>query len=197
MLDLLAAGWDEVIIVTDHGWLLLPGKLPKHPLPEHLTEVRKGRCARMVAGAHPPQGVTTLPWRFDGDVDIAVAPGIYAFRGRPRLRARGHQLPGERRTAPVGPSRPPLARGADAGLDLSWTGLTLAVTIDGLDGGHVDLRTKAADASSTLASGGKPVKKGKARLFASDDHLGVAAVVVVLGPDGEQLANRPTIVPEG
>ena len=39
---LLEAGWREVRVVTDHGWLLLPGGLPKVDLPEHLTVVRKG-----------------------------------------------------------------------------------------------------------------------------------------------------------
>ena len=27
--ELLAAGWKRVRVVTDHGWLLLPGGLPK------------------------------------------------------------------------------------------------------------------------------------------------------------------------
>ncbi|MDP9486499.1 MAG: BREX-1 system phosphatase PglZ type B, partial [Actinomycetota bacterium] len=48
---LLEAGWREVRVVTDHGWLLLPGGLPKVGLPEHLTVVRKGRCARLKSDA--------------------------------------------------------------------------------------------------------------------------------------------------
>ena len=43
---LLDHGWQKVVVVTDHGWLLMPGGLPKLELPEHLTETRKGRCAR-------------------------------------------------------------------------------------------------------------------------------------------------------
>lgn len=40
---LLDAGWREVQIVTDHGWLLLPGDLPKVDLPKFLAESRGGR----------------------------------------------------------------------------------------------------------------------------------------------------------
>src|SRR5207249_4459194 len=51
VIALLAHGWQQVTIATDHGWLLLPGGLPKANLPEHLTEVRKGRCARLKEGS--------------------------------------------------------------------------------------------------------------------------------------------------
>ncbi len=36
---LLGAGWREVRVVTDHGWLWLPGGLPKVDLPKYLTRV--------------------------------------------------------------------------------------------------------------------------------------------------------------
>jgi hypothetical protein len=77
ILALLAAGWSEVHIVTDHGWLLLPGGLPKTELPEHLTEARKGRCARLKPEAQTD--LQTLPWHFDPSVRVAVAPGISVF----------------------------------------------------------------------------------------------------------------------
>ncbi len=77
--ELLNAGWQRVVVVTDHGWLLLPSQLPKHPLPEHLAVVRKGRCARLNEAIQPPAGVIRLPWRWNDDVQIALAPGIHAF----------------------------------------------------------------------------------------------------------------------
>ena len=47
---LLDAGWKEVRVATDHGWLLLPGGLPKVTLPAYLTETQWGRCAIVRAG---------------------------------------------------------------------------------------------------------------------------------------------------
>ena len=49
--SLLGHGWQRIVVVTDHGWLLLPGGLPKVDLPEHLTVLRKGRCALVKADA--------------------------------------------------------------------------------------------------------------------------------------------------
>jgi hypothetical protein len=44
---LLEAGWKQVRVVTDHGWLLMPGGLPKIDLPAFLAESRWGRCATL------------------------------------------------------------------------------------------------------------------------------------------------------
>ena len=43
---LLDAGWQQVVVVTDHGWLYVPGGLPKVELPYYLTKderMKKGR----------------------------------------------------------------------------------------------------------------------------------------------------------
>ena len=48
---LLKAGWSEVVVVTDHGWLLVPGGLPKVELKSFLAEHRWGRCATLKSGA--------------------------------------------------------------------------------------------------------------------------------------------------
>ncbi len=77
IMALFKAGWSEIQLVTDHGWLLLPNGLPKTELPEHLTEARKGRCARLKPASQTT--LQTLPWHFDSSVMIALAPGISVF----------------------------------------------------------------------------------------------------------------------
>src|SRR4030042_6101630 len=42
---LLEAGWKLVRVVTDHGWLLAPGGLPKVQLPKYLADGRGARGA--------------------------------------------------------------------------------------------------------------------------------------------------------
>lgn len=74
---LLDHGWQEVVVVTDHGWLLLPGGLPKAELPAHLTVERKGRCAVLTPNAQTEQ--QTVPWYWNPDVRIAIAPDIHCF----------------------------------------------------------------------------------------------------------------------
>ncbi len=75
--ELLDADWEQVDVVTDHGWLLLPGTMEKVDLPSATTEVKKGRCARLKDGAVVE--VPTVPWFWDQDVRIALAPGITCF----------------------------------------------------------------------------------------------------------------------
>lgn len=74
---LLAHGWQQVTIVTDHGWLLLPGGLPKADFSTNLTLERKERCAVLSPNAQTDH--LTVPWHWNADVRIAVAPDIHCF----------------------------------------------------------------------------------------------------------------------
>ncbi len=74
---LLTHGWQQITVVTDHGWLLLPGGLAKVTLPQHLTVTRKGRCALMKEDAQTDQ--MTVPWHWNQAVRIAIATGSRCY----------------------------------------------------------------------------------------------------------------------
>lgn len=195
--ELLNADWQRVVVVTDHGWLLLPGKLPKHHVPEHLMVVRKGRCARLSADAAPPVGVSLLPWRWDPSVQFAVAPGIHAFEAG-KVYEHGGISPQESVVPRMVVTKPGGHKPSAITVDYAWVGLSLKVEIkDAPEGCSVDIRAKANDGSTSLASAPRTLKGGKARLLIGDMHQGQAAVIVVVGPDGTLLANSLTQIPEG
>ncbi|MEJ7711053.1 MAG: hypothetical protein WKF84_14610 [Pyrinomonadaceae bacterium] len=75
---LIAAGWQKIRIVTDHGWLLMPGSLPKTEMPGFLAETRWGRCAALKETSIVEMQI--VPWHWSADVRIAVAPGINVFK---------------------------------------------------------------------------------------------------------------------
>lgn len=75
--SLAAAGWKEVRIMTDHGWLLMPGGLPAVNLPKYLTESRWARCAAIKAGSKVE--CPTAPWYWDPHQHVAIGPGISCF----------------------------------------------------------------------------------------------------------------------
>jgi hypothetical protein len=75
---LSAAGWRAVKIITDHGWLLMPGGLAKHDLPGFLVESRWSRCAAIKGQSTPD--VQTVPWRWNEAEHVAIAPGAKAFK---------------------------------------------------------------------------------------------------------------------
>ena len=75
---LIGAGWKEVLVVTDHGWLLMPGGFPKIELPKFLVDSRWGRCAAMKNTSS-----TELPvvgWHWNPSVTIASPHGIGCFK---------------------------------------------------------------------------------------------------------------------
>lgn len=190
VIELLAAGWREVRVVTDHGWLLLPGGLPKMDLPEHLTVVRKGRCARLKEGISPE--TPSVSWTLDPDVTIAIAPGIAAYEAGNEY-AHGGLSPQEcvvpvltvnHRTVPSATIT-----------EVRWTGLRCKVRVeDAPEGAKVDLRARAADPSTSFTPA-KPLKDGAASLPVADDTREFeAAIIVVVGRDGRVLAQSATVV---
>lgn len=72
------AGWQHIRIVTDHGWLWVPGQMPKAVLNKNATSERTPRCAILKSSASSDQ--LTSPWYWNNHVNIAFAPGISAFR---------------------------------------------------------------------------------------------------------------------
>ena len=76
--ELLQGGWNTIILITDHGWLLLPGGLPTVELPKHLTLTRWGRCALAQPGAR--HGYPQVSWFWGAPHAVVLAPGINVFQ---------------------------------------------------------------------------------------------------------------------
>jgi hypothetical protein len=192
---LLDAGWRRVVVVTDHGWLMLPTGLPKADLPEHLTVIRKGRCARLKVGATVEY--LTVPWRWDPAVHIAVAPGIRCFEAGKEYE-HGGLSPQECFTPLITVSRRSGAGGVTVTIqNVSWRGLRCIVqTVGGAQEMQADIRTRAGDPATSLVAGAKALTPdGGASLLARDeDREGEAAFIVLLDAQGALLAQASTIV---
>lgn len=192
--ELRDAGWRRVRIVTDHGWLLLPGGLPKTELPKHQAETRWGRCAVLKDTAHGTP--LTFGWDWCKDVQVAYAPGISSFIAGAEYAHGGLSL--QECLVPV----LDLVVAAPATVAqvnikaVTWKGLRCVVEVDSsMAGLTVDVRTKPALATSSLVASVKPLDAGKASVaVADDDNLGAAAVVVVLSEDGRVLQKKATTV---
>lgn len=191
---LVQQGWRRIVVVTDHGWLLLPGGLPAAELPEHLTDFRKPRFALLKPGA-PADDLPTFSWRWNRSVEFVGAPSICSFQGGAEYEHGG--LSPQECVVPVvsvsgsGDTTQPTVVSHD------WRGLRCIVTVDGAAvGTHLDIRTKAGDASSSLAGGGSEVTaEGSVALLVRDDEQeGAAAIIVILQADGRVAARASTIV---
>lgn len=193
--ELCLAGWKHVRVVTDHGWLLMPGGLPKSELAKHQTETRWGRCAVLKDSAHGTP--LTFGWDWCKAVQVAYAPGVSSFIAGADYAHGGISL--QECLVPVLQLDCVSAAGSAATVTIksvTWKGLRCTVVVDGASPDQrVDIRIKAALASSSVASADKPLDGGKASLAVADDeHMGSAAVVVVLGTNGEVLQKQATTV---
>ena len=193
MIGLLDHGWQRVVVVTDHGWLLMPGGLPKADLPEHLTELRKGRCARLKEGSQTSCQV--VPWHWDSTVRVAVAPGIHCYEAGKEYEHGG--LSPQECVVPILTATGRTSLVSVSIGEVEWRRLRCNITIQGLVAHiRVDIRTKGGDPSTTLARGGKELStNNEVSLLVEDaDCEGEAALIVVVGSDGTVLAQATTVV---
>jgi hypothetical protein len=194
---LFAAGWKRIRIVTDHGWLLVPGGLPKVELPQYLAATRWGRCAVLKPSAQHGAGTMVLPWRWHEDVRIALAPGVACFYEGSDYAHGGLSLQ-ECLTPVLTVSRAGATIHAVIAAPV-WRGMRCRIQITGgVAGLGVDLRTKAGDPTTSLVSGGKALDPGGAAslLVEDDGQIGVAAFVVVLDASGTAITKRTTTIGE-
>jgi len=193
--ELLEAGWDRVEVITDHGWMLVPGGLEKVTLPAAATELKKGRCARLKDGAAVE--APTVPWHWDAGVKIALAPGAACFEANKEFE-HGGVSPQEnvvpRLTVTPGAAAP--ASEAEI-TKVKWLGLQCRVEFAGVrERATVDLRGLPAEPSSSIAEQAKETTSaGRVSLLVPDeDHEGERAYLVLVAAGGAILAQREVVV---
>lgn len=193
--SLLSAGWARVRVVTDHGWLLLPGGLPKVELSPYLVATKWARCAAVKSGTSPE--MPTYPWYWNPLVRIASPPGIGAFVANTEYAHGGVSL-----QEFVIPDLT-VERGEEAVsatiTEITWRGMRCRVSVrTNATGLLVDLRLNFKQAASSIAASAKELAtSGEASLAVSDDkYEGSAASVVVVDKQGRVLDYKPTTVGE-
>ena len=191
---LLKAGWREVRVVTDHGWLWLPGGLPKVDLPKYLTLSRWARCAAVKDGAAAE--IQTVPWYWNVHERVAIGPGIACFGAGNEYAHGGLSLqeslvPVIRITAGASSAKAETRITA-----VSWVGLRCRVQIDAAwTGLSVALRTQVNDVNSSVSEARSVNDEGAASLLVADDELeGTPAAIVVLDASGQVIARQSTII---
>lgn len=196
--ELFAAGWQRVRVVTDHGWLLLPGGLPKRELHASLANTRWRRCATLKPGVKPT--VPTVPWHWNSNVAIAIAPDIGIFVDGADYSHGGLTL--QECVVPVLVIDAPEAAVSAAIESIKWVRGTCKVTVKGASKGvFADIRTKANDPKSSLTIADEDdahvrqvSASGSVSLPVEDGNDGMTASVVLVDKAGIVLAKLPTTV---
>ncbi len=192
--QLIAAGWKEVIVVTDHGWLLMPLGLPKVELKSFLTEDRWGRCASLKPGAQSDQ--QTYHWHWNEQVGIACPPGAGSYRAGTEYSHGGISL--QETVIPyVTITSGSATKGGTRIAEAKWTGAKCRVSVSGECSGFLlDVRTSLGDPSTSLLADQQPrelTAEGKATLFLeSDADIGKRAEIVLMSSNNQVIHSLPT-----
>jgi hypothetical protein len=188
--NLVAAGWRSIKIVTDHGWLLLDGDLPKVDLPRHLTDSRWGRSA--VASTGTPPDTVQVAWFWNPAEVVHTPPGIACFNKSTGYTHGG--LSPQECVIPVitirGEGRAVIAGQVSS---VAWAGFRCVVDCVGAPAGsRVDIRIGNAAGVSAIPSPKAVPSDGNLSIPVDDEHDGKDLVIVLLGPDGNTLSQKKT-----
>jgi hypothetical protein len=188
-------GVKQIKIVTDHGWLLMPGGLPKTQLNTGLAETRWGRCAIIKEGVST--NLLHLPWRWNSSIFIAYAPGINFFKKNEEYAHGGISL--HECLVPELIIENPNTSTTITGwkiVEIKWTNLKCAVfTNVTIDGFTIDIRTKYNDENTSIVeSKNYKIIDTKGSLMVNDSAESQAATLVLIDQNGRIINKKLTTV---
>ena len=186
-------GIKRIKIVTDHGWLLLPGALPKTQLNAGLTETRWGRCALIKEGA--TTDLLHLPWRWNPSIFIAYAPGISFFKANEEYAHGGISIH-ECLVPTILVENPNTLHIVAEVKNIKWVNLKCTIkTTDVPEGYSIDIRTKYNDGKTSIVLSRSKILQGNTiTLMVDDEAESKAATVVLLDENERILDKKPTTV---
>jgi len=191
---LLEAGWKEVRVVTDHGWLLAPGGMPKVQLPKYLAESRWLRCASIKDSSHVE--VPVAGWSWNPQERFAYAPGVHCFVAGQEYAHGGVSLQECLVPVLVFASTAAPAAVVVTVSEVQWVGLRCRVSVEPTAERLIaDLRTKPNVPSSSITEPKALDASGKAALLVADDSLeGTMASLVIVDASGRVVCKEATTI---
>lgn len=189
----IEAGIEEITIVTDHGWLMLPGGLPSSKIIKDLTVARCGRCAYIKEGVKTE--LNQLPWEWNPLVYIAYAPGISFFRNNEEYAHGGISL--QECIIPEIKIQVETEDLINAKISSHrWLGLRCQIETENTpDGFLIDIRTKYNDdKTSIVLSPDKTISGNKCSLMVDDSAIDSAAFIVLTNEKGRIIDKTNTSI---
>jgi hypothetical protein len=183
----------DLRVVTDHGWLLMPGGLPVAALDPGLAEPqgKRARCALV-----KPSATTSylhIPWSWNREVRIATATGARAFLAGQEY-AHGGISPQEC-ILPLIEVKATTRTASVTITQVKWEGLRLRIEATGAADRRVDVRLGAETSGPSLLKGTRVLDEdGKTSVLISDEYERKSVCLVVLDDYERVLAHRTLVV---
>jgi hypothetical protein len=195
--SLFAAGWKRVFIVSDHGWLFLPGGLPLDAkLPVDLTEAKWGRCALAKEGAIVDQ--KQYPWFWNPNRFFIAANGINVFYNGYEYAHGGISIQ-ECLLLRICVTPQAAASGKITIKNARWQGLGCQIALGfGGEGLQADIRTQPENPTSSIAWKQKPKMfkpDGTVKINVPDEDMeGKEAYIVIFDEAGTIFTQKRTVI---
>ena len=193
--ELIGAGWRSVRVVTDHGWLLMPGDLPKTDLPHYLANSKWARCATIKGDSQV--SVPKAVWHWNKDEEFALAPGVSCF-AKGNAYAHGGVSLQECLIADMSVEPANTSVVSDVEIkEVKWANLKCRVTVEPANPDwSVDIRTKPGASDTSVVTSAKSIDtSGTVALFVEDvDLLESVAVIVVCDESGTVITKLNTTI---
>jgi hypothetical protein len=193
---LIKHGWKEVLIVTDHGWLMVPMSFDKADIPKNITDLKWGRCA--VLKETSQTDFQLIPWFWSDMIKTTSPPGASCFRNGMQFSHGGISL----QELVV-----PRILVTEDGIDTNesrisehrWIGLRCQIQIENpRRENKVDIRKRINDPESSLIEGRiarETSPDGTISLPIGDpDNEGLDAFVVIIDEEGKIVHYSPTTI---
>ena len=193
---LLEAGWRSVRVVTDHGWLLLPGGFPKVELAKHLAATKWSRCALLEGAA--PAGIVTVHWHWNPQYSAATPPGIACFTLNQEYAHGGVSIQ-ECLVPDITVIRPGNSTSSALPrlVSVAWAKYRCVVeSLDAVPGLLVDIRVDTANGTSAVKAAKALDADGSVSIPVEDEYENRQLVVVLLDMKGTVIAQRKTRIGE-
>lgn len=192
--NVLEQGIETIKIVTDHGWLYLPGGLPKQELPAYLTDSKWGRCALIKETA--PSDEEVYPWYWNNNVYFAAPRGIACYKAGQEYTHGGVSLQ-ECVTLCLTISNQQSEEKQTGSIEtITWSGFRCKVLANASSTSVIDIREQPADATSSVTVKPKnaALNKQVSLLIEDEDLEGEKVFVVLIDEDGNIIAQTETII---
>lgn len=188
--ELIEQGFKQVHIITDHGWLYLPGGLPKHDLPSGLTDGKWGRYAIMKDGASATNELQR-PWFWNPNVLVSFPAGIGCHRAGMSYAHGGISLQ-ECRLLELTVSSAKQKKTSVKISEITWRGLRCRCRFEGDAIGYsVDFRLNPTKEETSLVKPAVIKEDGTCSFVVSDDSkIGLAAFLLVLDENKHIVAQQ-------
>ena len=193
VMELLHAGWARVKVVTDHGWLLMPGGLRRDDMPKYLTETKWSRCA--VVKGESATDMPTYAWHWNPHVRVASPPGVGSFATNTEYSHGGVSV--QECVVPELTAERGAERASAKIRSISWRGMRCRIAVESnMAGLKIDLRLNWKQPATSIVAAVKDVEgDGETSVVVKDDaNEGMAAAVVVLDANGQVLDQKTTTV---